>query len=297
MNVNRTLLPMAAATMSGVLMGLSFVAIRFVMEQTSPATLATLRYGLAALCLLPFCLHGIGRLGRADLWRMALLGAFQFGIFQWLVNSGLQHIPASRGAVIFSLIPLLTMSLSALRGQERFTALKLLAAVMSVVGVSLALGEKAFADSAGGGGNWTGELMFFGAVMCGATYNAFSPGLLARHGAAAVSTVAMASGVALLLPLAAVEGIAEGVASLRPSGWGAVAFLGIGGGALSFVLFNWSLRRLSPLRTAIFVPLAPIVATAAGAWLLGETVSLLFGLGLAGVVAGIWLASWRGRSS
>ncbi len=285
---------MAAATMSGVLMGLSFVAIRYVMEQTSPATLATLRYSLAALCLLPFCFSGIGRLGRADLWRVAILGAFQFGIFQWLVNSGLEHIPASRGAVIFSLIPLLTMTFSALRGHERFTALKLLAAVMSVVGVSLALGEKAFAG--GDSGNWTGELMFFGAVVCGATYNAFSPGLLARHGPAAVSTVAMASGVALLLPLAATEGIAANLATLRPSGWGAVAFLGIGGGALSFVLFNWSLRRLSPLRTAIFVPLAPIVATAAGALLLGETVSLLFGLGLAGVVTGIWLASWR-RSS
>jgi drug/metabolite transporter (DMT)-like permease len=286
---------MAAATMSGVLMGLSFVAIRFVMEQTSPATLATLRYSLAALCLLPFCLRGIGRLGRADLWRIALLGVFQFGIFQWLVNSGLEHIPASRGAVIFSLIPLLTMTFSALRGHERFTALKLLAAVMSVVGVSLALGEKAFAT--GDSGTWTGELMFFGAVMCGATYNAFSPGLLARHGAAAVSTMAMASGVVLLLPLAGIEGIGANLGTLRPSGWGAVAFLGIGGGALSFVLFNWSLRRLSPLRTAIFVPLAPIVATAAGALLLGETVSLLFGLGLAGVVLGIWLASWRPGAS
>jgi drug/metabolite transporter (DMT)-like permease len=199
--------------------------------------------------------------------------------------------------VIFSLIPLLTMTLSVLRGQESFTALKLLAAVMSVAGVSLALGEKAFV--AGTASDWTGELMFFGAVLCGATYNAFSPGLLARHGPGPVSAMAMACGVVLLLPLAASEGIGANLATLRPSGWGAVAFLGIGGGALSFVLFNWALRRMSPLRTAIFVPLAPIVATAAGAWLLGENVSLLFGLGLAGVVLGIWLASWRplgGRS-
>jgi hypothetical protein len=46
-------LPMAAAAATGIFVGSTIVATRFVIDQTSPALLALLRYAIGSCCLLP----------------------------------------------------------------------------------------------------------------------------------------------------------------------------------------------------------------------------------------------------
>ena len=72
-------------------------------------------------------------------------------------------------------------------------------------------------------------------------------------------------------------------------------WLAVFGGAGSMGLFNYGLRRLSPTRAAIYVPLSPIAATAAGAVLLGETITPLFLVGLACAVAGPLMVAYSRR--
>lgn len=49
---------------------------------------------------------------------MAALGLGQFALLIALLNFGLQHIGAAQAALIFSLLPLLTMLLSAMLGRD-----------------------------------------------------------------------------------------------------------------------------------------------------------------------------------
>ena len=290
MTESRHLLPAAAVTVSVTLLGASFVATRFVIDQVEPASLAFLRYLVASLCLLPFlAAAGRVRLSRRHVLAFVGLGVLQFGIFQYLLNAGLQHIAASRGAVIFALIPMLTMGVAAAMRFEALTPGKAVASVLSVVGVGLALGDKAFAEGAVAA-DWTGELLFFAGVCCGATYNAFASRMLRTYPALPFTMLTMLPGLCLLTVLAGAEGLFAAAPAFTPGGWLAIAFLGLPAGAMGFYLFNWALARMSPTRTAIFVPISPLAAALLGALLLDETVAPLFFVGLACVVAAIWLA-------
>jgi drug/metabolite transporter (DMT)-like permease len=106
----RSILPAAAAAATGVLVGAAIVATRFVIHQTSPASLALLRYSIGFCCLLPPVLMSARvRFERRDLLPIGLLGITQFGILIALLNYALQFIPSARAALIFATFPLLAM--------------------------------------------------------------------------------------------------------------------------------------------------------------------------------------------
>jgi len=76
---------------------------------------------------------------------------------------------------------------------------------------------------------------------------------------------------------------------LDASGWMAILYIGIAGGALSFFLYAWALGRTSPTNMMILLPLNPISALVAGSLLLGEALTLSLFAGLTLVVIGIVL--------
>jgi drug/metabolite transporter (DMT)-like permease len=101
------LLPTAAAMVNGILVGLAIVATRFVIGQSSPISLALLRYFIGFCCLLPPILRTRQmRFERCDLIPIGLLGTLQFGAVIFLLNFALQYISSSRAALIFSSFPL-----------------------------------------------------------------------------------------------------------------------------------------------------------------------------------------------
>ena len=290
----RLLLPHLSLLLSVALLGFSFVGIRTIMSgHDAPASLGFLRDGLATLFLLPFvALRPVRLPPPGVLLTVLLLGAIQFGVFHLLVNTALQDIPASRGAVIFSLIPILTMLIATLSGRDTLNGIRLLAALLSVLGVSLAIGENAFDDAAGGGG-WTGELLFFIAVFCGATYNAFSSRLMQNRSVVLLTVIGMGAGTLTIFPFAYAEGLPAVAAAYSLENWLWILFLAIPAAAVSLLLFNWGLQQLSPSKAAIYVPIAPIIAAASGALILGEHLSSLFLIGLACAVLGPLLVNWR----
>lgn len=278
------------------MLGMSFVAIRVVMaENEAPATLGFLRYGLAVVILLPLLFWS--RRFPSDLKTLAAiigLGALQFGLFHLFVNTALESIPASRGAVIFSLIPVMTMIIASLAGREMLSKLNLFAAFLSVVGVSLAIGEKAFENS-GEVYSWWGELLFFLAVCCGAIYNSFSSQILKSSSLVQTTIIGMSAGVICILPIAFMEDLPTVVLAFSPTDWLWILYLAGPAAALSLFLFNWGLQKLSPARAAIYVPLAPVAAAAFSAQLLGEQLSSFFLIGLALAISGPLLLGLKSK--
>jgi drug/metabolite transporter (DMT)-like permease len=279
---------------AAVFLGTSFVAARAIMAGSEgPATLGVLRYVGAALCLLPFVLALRHWRIRPRIVATAMaLGVLQFGLFHLAVNTALQQIPAARGAVIFALIPILTMLIAAAGGRDRLSWVMTFASVLSFAGVALAVGEAALRPAVGGD-SLVGEALFFFAVCCGATYNAFSARLYQSNSILAVSILTMIGGILFLAPFSAAEAPAAVAAAYDGEDLVWLLWLIVPGGAMSMAFFNYGLRKLGPSRTAIYVPLSPIAATAAGAALLGETITPLFLVGLACAVAGPLIVSWR----
>ncbi len=286
--------PHLALSGASIMLGMSFVAIRIIMDQHStPATLGFLRYGLAVLMLFPllfFVRRPIPPL--KIIFVLIGLGIIQFGFFHLFVNTALEEIPASRGAVIFSLIPIMTMVIASMVGRDRLTPINLFAATLSIIGVSLAIGEKAFQDQTGSH-SWSGEILFFLAVCCGATYNAFSSGLFKVHSIVYSTIIGMSAGSAFILLFSFAEGFPSVTQNFSIEIWIWILYLAGPAAALSLFLFNWGLQQLSPSKAAIYVPLAPVAASAFGAILLDEELSKLFLIGLTLAIAGPILINWK----
>ena len=290
------LLPHLGLFIAAAILGSSFVAVRAIMaDQDAPALLGFLRYGAAGLLLLAFALavgprgRRLPRFSRQEWGLIVVLGILQFGLFHLFVNSALQFIPASRGAVIFALIPVMTMFAAALFGRDRLSAVQLGAALLAFLGVALAMGQKALAPVAPGTAaaeaGWLGEVLFFLAVCCGATYNAISARLLRVQAVMPVTALTMIAGAAVLFPLAIGEGLFESGPGYDTADWWIFAYLVLPGGLIGFLMFNWGLRRTSPNRAAIYVPMAPIASAFFGWLLLDVPLGGLFLVGLACAVA------------
>ncbi len=270
-------------------MGAAIVATRFVLDQTSPAALAMLRYLVGFLVLLPLAVQVVPRprFARRDLLPIAALGAAQFGVLILLLNIELQHIPAGRAALLFASLPLMTLLLAAVLGRERLTWHKTVSVLLTLLGVGLALGEGALAPAAGGAA-WLGAFAVLASAACGAICSLFYRPYLERYAALPVSAFAMLASVLFLLPFAMAEGLIGGLAGIRPGGWAAIAFIGTSSG-VGYFLWLWALRHTTPTKVTVFLALSPLTALLLGALLLGEPLSVEALLGLGAIVGGLWL--------
>jgi drug/metabolite transporter (DMT)-like permease len=283
------LLPAAAAAATGIFVGSTIVATRFVIEQSSPASLALLRYFIGFCCLLPPLWWSTRvRFAWRDLPVIGLLGIVQFGVVVALLNYALQFIPSARAALIFATFPLLTMSLAAALGYEQVTWIKTLGVLLTVVGVGLALGEKTLQPGSPTGG-WAGELAVFISALSGAICSVLYRPYLQKYPTLPVSAFAMLASVLFLAIFAAGEGFFNTYPRFTASGWLAVLFIGVSSG-IGYYLWLWALNHTTPTNVTVFLALSPITATLLGALFLAERISLLSLFGLIGVALGLWLA-------
>ena len=83
-------------------------------------------------------------------------------------------------------------------------------------------------------------------------------------------------------------------AALREFGapqWIAGLYLGIGGGALAFILWVLALERATPTRVANTMTVNPLAAGLLATVLVAEPLTLNLLAGLIAVFAGIWIAT------
>ena len=285
--MNPTGLAMLAAAATGIQVGLAIVATRFVVDQTTPVMLAFLRYLIGFLCLLvPLGFSGWVRFERRDLLPIGVLGILQFAVLIWLMNHALGFIPSARVALIFASTPMLTLVLAAIMGSESLGTNKVMGVALTMLGVAVALGEKALVRE---GGGWQGELAVLGSAVCGAVCSVLYRPYLRKYPTLQIGALAMLASVGFLLLMALGEGSLSRFPSLTPGGWGAVLFIGLSSG-VGYFLWLWALNHTTPTRVTVFLALSPITSTVLGTLLLSEPLSWGLLLGLSSVVAGIVLS-------
>jgi drug/metabolite transporter (DMT)-like permease len=266
------------------------VATRLVINQSSPLSLALLRYAIGFCLLLPpVILSGSIRIQRRDVLPVGLLGIAQFGILIVLLNYALELIPAARAALIFATLPLLAMIMAWALRLEPLSVAKTTGVVLTIVGVGLVLGEKAMRP-AGAQAGWLGELAVFGSAVTGAACSVLYRPYLRRNPTLQVCAIAMLAAIGFLAVMAAMEGFYDRLPHFSAAGWLAVLFIGASS-AVGYLLWLWALKRGTPTRVTVFLALCPISAALLAALLLGEGISVLTVAGLACVALGLWAAS------
>ena len=267
---------------------------RYLVTAADPVTLAILRWGIGFLCVLPVALLMRAKWPtRRDWPAVAALGIAFYGLFFVLYNIAMAYTTAARASLALSTLPLQTMVVGALFGLERLTARKTIGVLIAVLGVAVALASGLAAAPVGA---WRGELIMTGAVLCMAFYNVWSRPFINRSSALGFLAVGMGAGAAALVVVGLVTGQVAVLATFGAPQWIAGIYLGVGGGALAFILWVLALQRASPTRVANTMTVNPIVASLLATQLVGEPITIDLVVGLVAVFAGIWIATTEGRT-
>lgn len=271
----------------------SFVLVKLALPYVGPLTLAGLRYFLAFLLLLPFMI----RKGKAmrqwpsRLWlHLCLLGLSAYTLGNGALFWGLKYLPATTGAFLLNLVPLLVLFLGIIWLHELPTRRQLL-------GVVVGLGGSLFFFSPGLAG---GESAGIGIVLVGmAGFVLFAVLGRSMARAQAVGTLSLTAvplafgGGALLLIALPIEGWPQ----LPLAAWGIVLILTLINTAFAYLLYNHALQALTALEMNMLLNLSPL-GTAVLAWLfLDERLSPIQLIGMVTVIVGVALVQYGQREA
>jgi drug/metabolite transporter (DMT)-like permease len=277
------------ALVSSCLGGTAAAVTRYLVGNADPLTLAILRWGIGFLFVLPVALVLRAKWPRRGDWAgVAALGLCFFGLFFILYNIALGYTTAARASLALSTLPLQTMLVGGILRIEPLTLRKSVGVGIAVLGV---FGALASGLAAAPPGAWRGELIMTAAVLCMAFYNVWSRGFIQRSSALGFLAVGMGCGAAALVLVGVWSGRIAVLESFATSQWIAGIYLGIGGGALAFILWVLALQRASPTRVANTMTVNPIAAALLAHQLVGEPITLNLVIGLLAVFAGIWIAT------
>lgn len=268
--------------------GTTFLAMKLVSSEIAPAPLTALRLVAAGLLLAPFATWRL-RSGASDpTWRevraAAVSGALLLTIGQTALVWGISRMPAGTSAVFASAAPLFVAVFSTVFLRKSLPRAQLLGVSLGFAGILTLTLAFPSGDVVGSG--------VIALLLSAASWAAGS--LYGRSAAlpedAIVSlTCQLLIGGLLVTPLALLQAHSTGLDLAKLDGrvWGGLAYLVVAA-IVAFQSFSWLNRNTSSAIANTFAYVAPVLALALSATLLGETVTALkIGAGvvtLAGVV-------------
>jgi drug/metabolite transporter (DMT)-like permease len=252
----------------------------------APLDFALLRYGTAALLVLPLLprlgLRGLGGIG----WgRGAVLALLAGPAFILLGTWGYRYAPLAHGAVVQpATVTIATMVLAMLVLRERIARLRWLGVGVVLTGLALVSGA-----GMGAGGAWRGDLLFAAAGLLWALFTIASRAW--RVDAWRVTVVVALLGGAAILPAWLVLGDAP---ALLAQGWGVIGTQAVVQGCALRPACRLRLRpgrrAARAVRAAMFPAMVPALAVLAGIPVTGEWPEPVQWLGLLTVLLGLPLA-------
>jgi len=279
------------------------IAGRLLVGSVSPITLSAVRWGLAALLLLPLGWRVFKP--NSALWqnkkRFLLLGLFGVGSYNVLLYLALQTSTAINVTLIGASMPIWMLFIGAVFYQTKPNLLQLIGAIVSLLGVAIVLtrGELATLLSMK---MVTGDLLIMLATVLWAIYS----WMLSRPGSSTErqwpwADFLMAQVLVGLLWTGFFDSfeIASGHAYLDLNLWtgSLILFVAVGPSLIAYRCWGMGVGGAGPTVAAFFANFIPLFTAILSAAMLGEPPQLFHGVAFALIVAGIWVSSSQSRSA
>ncbi|WP_226781757.1 EamA family transporter [Oceaniglobus trochenteri] len=258
--------------------GSTYLVTTQMLPEGYPLTAATLRALPAGLLLLALT-RTLPRGGW--IWRSVVLGMFNFSIFWWLLFVAAYRLPGGVAATVGAVQPLIVLFLARLLLNQAVRPAAVIAGLGGLVGVALlVLGPRAAMDIPG-----------IAAALGGAVSMAFGT-VLTRRWQPPVSALTftawqLVAGGMLLLPAALL--LEPPLPALTPAHVAGFAYLGLIGGAVTYVLWFRGIALLGPSRAAPLGLLSPVAAVLLGWAFLTQAPGAIQALGMAMVILSVWV--------
>jgi drug/metabolite transporter (DMT)-like permease len=281
----------------GLIWGSSFLWIRIAVQEIGPVTLVSLRllFGVLGLAIVILWKRpSLPRDGRT--WALlALLGIVNTAIPFVLISWGEQRIPSALAAVLNGTTPLFTIVIAHLfLPDDRITVARAAGLAVGFAGIILLLSRDL------GAASLRASVLAQGAVLLAAVFYAGSA-VFARSRFRGVPPIVHA-----FLPLVAADAVVWLLlpaveAPLRlpslPITWLALAWLGLLGSCLAYLLYYFLIHAWGPTRATVVTYVFPVVGLVLGILFLHETADWRLLGGSALIVVSIGVINLRGRKA
>jgi drug/metabolite transporter (DMT)-like permease len=277
----------------------SSVVVGKLMVASFPVFLASgLRFGIAALFLVPLLFWVEGRFPRVSrrdlliLFLQAVSGVFLFSIF---LLYGLQYTTATIGSIITSTTPAVTALISVVFLRERLGWNVIAGVLLAMVGI-LTINSWGTPDTARADAVYiVGSLLVFGAVVGEALFTIFGKIVAPRVSPLAIATFVSVFGLVLFLPFALVEARTFDFAAVAPVEWIPVIYYGIVVTVIGFFLWYQGVAAVPASTAAVFTGVLPVSAVVLSYTLLDEPFLWAHLVGLGCVLGAIAVMTYGSR--
>lgn len=265
----------------------AYAAIAYALVSFTPGEVALARLAIGAMCFL--LLQRMRRAPwphRGDWLRLAVLGVLGLTVYHLCLNVAEMRIASGTAAILISLVPAATATLSAFWIGERIRARSALGLAVALLGVVLGVltsgRQVRFQPMA--------ALVLVSVVVC-AVFFVGQKALFARNDVIGVTTFGFLAGALGALPFGL--GLPHALAAAPWTRIAALVWLGIAPTFAGYLAWNAALRRAPASQVSSFIYFSPPIAVLIGWIWLGEQPGWLTLLGGAVTVGGVALANVR----
>jgi len=234
------------------------------------------------------------RIAREDWPRLIFVSVVGFTGYNLGSAFGFERINAGTGSLIIGTQPLLIALIGAVVGKERLTPAVISGLLVGFAGIVFLVWN----DLGVTGDSVSfiiGCAMIFVSGTCWAIYAVASKPLSQKYGSLPVTAMSVAITSLVLVLLLGRPSTLATLAAMTPRSWAEMAYLVIFVTALTMVTWNYGAARLPAAAAGAFLYLVPPIGVAAGALLLGETVTGGMVIGGTLIMAGVAIAQFGGR--
>jgi drug/metabolite transporter (DMT)-like permease len=277
-------------TFSALFWGFTFNAAHLTVSELPPMTTASLRFGIAALCMIVILLtasknrvSALTKNFRAFL-AMAVAGVVGFNTFFFF---GMQYTSPANGALIMATNPLVAALIARIFLGEPISKDHKLGTSISFTGVValIMLGSKGALEHINGG-----DLLIIGGNVSMALYGIINKRFVKDSTPLTTTAITTIMGAVILFALA--EWLEPGAMTFRLSTtvWAALLFMGICGSVLAYIFWNRGFREIGVADTSLFFHLVPVFAVL-GSFILGQSVTWMQIFAGVVVITGVMISS------
>jgi drug/metabolite transporter (DMT)-like permease len=267
----------------------AYAAIAYALASFTPGEVALARLAIGSLCFVALAwLRRAAPPRRSDWLQLAVLGVFGLTAYHLCLNYAETRIASGTAAILISLVPAVTATLSAFWIGERISAraaMGLGIAMLGVVLVVLTSGKEVrFQPMAA---------LVLISVLASAVFFVGQKPLFARNDMIGVTTFGFLAGTLGAVPFGL--GLPHALAVAPWPHIAALVWLGIAPTFVGYLAWNAALKRAPASQVTSFIYFSPPIAVLIGWVWLGEQPGWLTLLGGATTVAGVALANAKRR--
>ncbi|MFA5023787.1 MAG: DMT family transporter [Patescibacteria group bacterium] len=280
------LLVITAAVLGGGAGVFSKIALR----EIPPFSFTFLRFLIASIFLLPFSLKYLTRFRKSDyqIILLSLLASINVILFSF----GIKYTSADMSQMIYVAVPIISAVFSFYLLKERFSFKKILGILLGFVGAILIIILPLLAHNQSSGTIY-GNLIISLAAISISLYWVLSKKFQSQYSPLEINNYFIFTTTVLLLFLSFFD------LAKTPSWWQGVslvaylslAFVAILSTAVYYFISQILIKKATPVVASMVLNIQPFVTFIFAYYLLSETLSLLFIVGIVITLAGVWLVN------